>query len=215
MQGGEKPFPLTDTRFNEQGGRFSPDSRWITYSSDESGKPEIYVRPFPGPGSRPPISSGGGVAPQWSGDGKKIYYVTSGWRLMETAVKSSGRSIQAGMPRILFSIPREVVHCPPGPFPEEPLVFHVDSPVVVLMCFVVIALGIFGATMRYFRIVGKPEVIPADCARPHPAVEDKIEVCPRWFPELLPVNRFSFQSRRSTSPDREGSREEDVYGRVL
>jgi eukaryotic-like serine/threonine-protein kinase len=47
MKGGKQPFSLTDTRFNEQGGRFSPDGRWIAYSSDESGKPEIYVRPFP------------------------------------------------------------------------------------------------------------------------------------------------------------------------
>jgi Tol biopolymer transport system component len=135
MKGGKQPFSLTDTRFNEQGGRFSPDGRWIAYSSDESGKPEIYVRPFPGPGSRSPISSGGGTAPRWSWNGNKIYYVTPGWRLMETAVKSSGSSIQAGTSRTLFSIPRDSEYevLAPGKFLVNQQVGQWAGPVVVML----------------------------------------------------------------------------------
>jgi Tol biopolymer transport system component len=54
--------------------RFSPDGRWLAYSSDESGQDEVYVRPFPGPGGRVQISADGGTEPVWSPDGKKVFY---------------------------------------------------------------------------------------------------------------------------------------------
>lgn len=52
----------------------SPDSRWIAYQSDETGKNEVYVRPFPGPGGRVQISTGGGIEPRWPGDGAHVVY---------------------------------------------------------------------------------------------------------------------------------------------
>src|SRR5262249_31893724 len=55
-----KSFPIAQTDFEENGARFSPDSRWIVYTSTESGRTEIYVQPFPGPGNRVPVSSNGG-----------------------------------------------------------------------------------------------------------------------------------------------------------
>jgi Tol biopolymer transport system component len=84
MEGDLKSFSLTDSGFDERDGRFSPDGRWIAYSSDVSGKREIYVRSFPGPSREWHISSGGGQSPRWSDDGKTIYCLTLDWKLTET-----------------------------------------------------------------------------------------------------------------------------------
>ena len=97
---------MTHTRFDEREGRFSPDGHWIAYSSDVSGKREIYVRSFPGPSGEWQISSGGGKSPKWSDDGTKIYYLTLDWMLMEIPVKM-GAEVQVGTPRSLFSLSRD------------------------------------------------------------------------------------------------------------
>ncbi len=76
---GAKPWVATD--FDEGSPRFSPDGKWVAYVSDESSSQEVYVRPFPGPGGRVQISSGGGGEPSWSRDGRRIFY-RSGIRLM-------------------------------------------------------------------------------------------------------------------------------------
>jgi Tol biopolymer transport system component len=59
----------------ETGPRFSPDGKWLAYSSDESGPRQVYVTPFPGPGPRHQVSVDGGQEPVWSPDGKRLYYV--------------------------------------------------------------------------------------------------------------------------------------------
>jgi serine/threonine protein kinase len=66
--------PLLNMPFNELSARLSPDGRWLAYSSDETGRYEVYVQPFPGPGARVQISSDGGVQPCWSPDGSKLFY---------------------------------------------------------------------------------------------------------------------------------------------
>jgi Tol biopolymer transport system component/tRNA A-37 threonylcarbamoyl transferase component Bud32 len=73
--------PFVSGSFNAWGGRFSPSGKWVAYVSDESSRPEIYVRPFPGPGGRTQVSTAGGMEPFWSRDGKSVYYA-SGTRLM-------------------------------------------------------------------------------------------------------------------------------------
>ena len=100
------PSPLTETPFDEQEGRFSPDGRWIVYSSDESGAREIYVRSFSGPARQYRVSWGGGRLPQWSPDGKRMYYLTPSEKLMEVSVRL-GAAFRAGPPRFLFAIPGE------------------------------------------------------------------------------------------------------------
>ena len=65
---------VATTPFTEFAPRFSPDGRWIAYTSNESGTFQVYVRPFPGPGAQFPVSVGGGGAPVWSRDGRKIFY---------------------------------------------------------------------------------------------------------------------------------------------
>ena len=106
MEDDRKPFPLTQTRFDEREGRFSPDGHWIAYRSDESGKREIYIRSFPGPSGKWRISSGGGQSPKWSDDGKKIYYLTLDWKLMVVPV-TMGATVQVGAPRFLFSLSKD------------------------------------------------------------------------------------------------------------
>ena len=74
MDGDRTPTPYLVTEFDELSPRFSPDGRWVVYVSSESGRDEVYVRPFPGPGGRTLISSEGGVEPLWARDGKRIVY---------------------------------------------------------------------------------------------------------------------------------------------
>ena len=74
MEGDRKPKEFLATEFDELAARFSPDGRWVAYVSSESGRDEVYVRPFPGPGGRVLVSSGGGGEPLWSRDGKRIFY---------------------------------------------------------------------------------------------------------------------------------------------
>jgi serine/threonine-protein kinase len=72
---GEKAAtPIVNGPFNEFGAVFSPDGRWLAYVSEESGRREVYVRPYPGPGTSLQISSGGGDQPRWSRDGKELFF---------------------------------------------------------------------------------------------------------------------------------------------
>ncbi|MGI8783533.1 MAG: protein kinase domain-containing protein [Acidobacteriota bacterium] len=99
--GDRKPFPFLQSEFVESQGQFSPDGRWIAYMSDETGKPEVYVQPFPASGGKWPVSSEGGAQPRWRRDGKELFYIASDGKLMAVEVKS-GPVFQAGVPRFLF-----------------------------------------------------------------------------------------------------------------
>ncbi|HEY8713252.1 MAG TPA: hypothetical protein VIM68_10285, partial [Thermoanaerobaculia bacterium] len=90
------------TPFNELGGSFSPDGRWIAYQSDESGKSQIYVLPVTGNGGKWQISTEGGNRALWSRDGKQIFYVSPDWKLMAVDVAAHGDTFEAGVPRVLF-----------------------------------------------------------------------------------------------------------------
>ena len=79
LEGGpetRKPHVFLQTPFTEVGGLVSPDGRWVTYRSNESGRDEVYVRPFPGPGGKWQISTGGVIAPAWSPKGNELFYRT-------------------------------------------------------------------------------------------------------------------------------------------
>jgi serine/threonine-protein kinase len=96
-----KPTTLINTQFNEFGASASPDGRWLAYQSNESGRPEIYVRELAGAGGRWPISKGGGEEPRWSPDGKELYYRING-QLIAVAVETRS-SFQAGTSNSLFN----------------------------------------------------------------------------------------------------------------
>jgi len=99
-----EPRPFLATQFEENGARFSPDVRWITYVSDESGRDEVYVRPFPGPGGKWQVSAGGGEAPRWSGDGRRLLFVQEG-TVLEASVTADGAALQVGRPEKVVGLP--------------------------------------------------------------------------------------------------------------
>jgi serine/threonine-protein kinase len=75
--GDRQPRPLVQTRFADAYPDLSPDGRWLAYSSDESGRTEVYVQPYPGPGSRQQVSANEGTGPAWSRDGRELFYTTT------------------------------------------------------------------------------------------------------------------------------------------
>ena len=106
VSGDKKPFPFLKTPFEERDGQFFPDGKWIAYQSNESGRFEIYVQPFPGPGGKFQISSNGGAQPRWNKNGKEIFYVSLDSKMMAVPVKVSpdGQSLETGTPAALFPV---------------------------------------------------------------------------------------------------------------
>jgi Tol biopolymer transport system component len=101
------PAPFANTEFSESAGQFSPDTYWIAYASDESGRSEIYVQPFPTPpegGSKVSISRDGGSQPRWRRDGKELFYLSFDGKLMAVDV-TQGRVLKVGTPKPLFQAP--------------------------------------------------------------------------------------------------------------
>jgi len=80
---------------------FSPDGRFLAYQSNESGRSEVYVQSFPGPGGKWQISTSGGREPQWRADGKELYYRAPDQRLMAVEIQA-GSGFTAGVPQPLF-----------------------------------------------------------------------------------------------------------------
>jgi len=104
LTGDRKPFQFLQTEFTEANGQFSPDGRWIAYSSDESGRNEIYVMPFPGPGGKRQISTSGGSHPKWRGAGREIFYLAPDNKLMAAEVSGQGATLEVGAVRSLFEV---------------------------------------------------------------------------------------------------------------
>ena len=104
MRGGGKPRPVVQTSASERFAQFSPDGKWIAYQSDESGREEVYLQPFPGPGGRSTMSTDGGVQVRWRPDGKELFYIALDGRLMAvpTQLSADGHTVEAGAPAALF-----------------------------------------------------------------------------------------------------------------
>jgi Tol biopolymer transport system component len=92
--------PFLQTAFVESYAAFDPSGKFLAYVSTESGRAEVYVRPFPGPGAKWPVSSGGGTEPVWSRDGRELFY-RQGPRLMVVPIRG-GESLATGAPQLLF-----------------------------------------------------------------------------------------------------------------
>jgi Tol biopolymer transport system component/predicted Ser/Thr protein kinase len=99
--GASKPTPFIEGPFTEVLPVFSPDARYVAYMSNESGRFEVYVQQFPGPGGKWQVSAGGGLEPHWSADGKTIYFRSLDQKLMAAAV-DAGATFTAGVPQPLF-----------------------------------------------------------------------------------------------------------------
>jgi len=98
-----KAQPFLRTAFNEAAPQFSPDGRWIAYASDESGRFEVYVQPYPGPGGKWQVSTEGGTEPVWNRNGRELFY-RSGDKMMAVDVTTQP-SFVAGKSRMLFQGP--------------------------------------------------------------------------------------------------------------
>ena len=112
--GDRKPWVFLKTSFRELYGRFSPDGRWVAYQSNESGRMEIYIRPFAAPAAAGAtgqaaapsgqwqVSTAGGVEPVWRHDGKELYYVGPNGEMMAAPITTSGTTLKPGAPVALF-----------------------------------------------------------------------------------------------------------------
>ena len=105
LEGDHKPWPFAQTKFMERQSRFSPDGHWIAYASDESGRDEVYVQPFPGPGGKLQVSTEGGNWPVWARDGRDLFYL-SGTKMMSVSITVH--------PNLIVSAPRFVVEVSPS-----------------------------------------------------------------------------------------------------
>ena len=109
FSGERKPFPVVQSQFNVGPGDFSPDGRWLVYVSTESGRPEAYVAPFPGPGGKTRVSTNGlgdplgGGAPLWRG--QEIFYADPGGNVMAASVRTTGTAVEIGEVHSLFRLP--------------------------------------------------------------------------------------------------------------
>jgi serine/threonine protein kinase/Tol biopolymer transport system component len=104
LSGDRKPYPFIEGPFFELAGRFSPNGRWVAYNSNESGRSEVYVVPFPGRGARTLISTGGGDNARWRRDGKEIFYLERN-TLMAAGVAANGSRLEVGTVQRLFDVP--------------------------------------------------------------------------------------------------------------
>jgi DNA-binding winged helix-turn-helix (wHTH) protein/Tol biopolymer transport system component len=114
LGGDRKPRAFLRTKFDEKYGRFSPDSRWVAYTSNESGKSEVYIRAFTDPAAGVgevrnetgwQVSTEGGLFPAWRHDGKELYWVGPGGRIMAAPIVSKGRALDPGPAIVLFQAP--------------------------------------------------------------------------------------------------------------
>ena len=103
MDGEREPREFLVTEFNERGPRFSPDGHWIAYHSDETGRWEVYVTPFPGPGRKWQISAAGGTYVRWLPGGDGIVYQKPEGGLVLTEIDGRGDVLAVGPSRDLLA----------------------------------------------------------------------------------------------------------------
>ena len=103
MEGDRKPRLFLESRFNLSHPEFSPDGRWIAYLSNESGTSAVYVQPYPGPGEKIRISTGGGTEPIWSPNGRELLYRPLTHQVFSSAIRSLS-PFRADTPRLLFEL---------------------------------------------------------------------------------------------------------------
>jgi Tol biopolymer transport system component len=112
MEGDRKPWVFLKTSFTERNGQFSPDGRWVAYESNESGRNEIYIRPFAAPAASGAaanaaagqwqVSTAGGIFPRWRPDGKELYYIGPNGEMMAAPITATGTTLEPGAPVALF-----------------------------------------------------------------------------------------------------------------
>ena len=102
LSDGGRPFPFLQTPFDERAGTVSPNGRWIAYVSNELGRDEIYVRPFPQGAGKWQVSTAGGTQPRWRSNGSELFYLADDRKLMAVEVKTETAAFVSGTPNGLF-----------------------------------------------------------------------------------------------------------------
>ena len=106
LAGDRTARPLLNSPANEAWAELSPDGKWLAYGADWSGRFEVYVQPFPGPGPREQVSFGGGDSPLWSRSGRELFFLTPGDApgtvRMNAVDVTIGTAFTSGKPRVLF-----------------------------------------------------------------------------------------------------------------
>jgi hypothetical protein len=103
LAGKSEPYPVVRTAADEHYGTLSPDGRWLTYISNETGAYEVYVESFPATGFKRQVSTQGGFEPQWRRDGKELFYLAPNQTLMAVGVKSNPTTLEVSPPEALFA----------------------------------------------------------------------------------------------------------------
>jgi eukaryotic-like serine/threonine-protein kinase len=105
LDGSARSMPIVKTDAEDTYAQFSPDGKWIVFESNKTGRPEVFVRAFPGPGAESQVSVRGGAQARWAPNGKELFYITLDGRLMSVQLKPSpdGQAIEAAAPVPLFT----------------------------------------------------------------------------------------------------------------
>jgi dipeptidyl aminopeptidase/acylaminoacyl peptidase len=107
LDGDRKPWPFVRSRFEEWGSRFSPDSAWLAFVSDDSGTSEVYLAPLRGSGAKTRVSTGGGVSPRWRRDGRELFYLSGDGRTVMSVPIDLTPTLRVGTPVRLFTTAAE------------------------------------------------------------------------------------------------------------
>jgi dipeptidyl aminopeptidase/acylaminoacyl peptidase len=102
LHGDRQPIPVAATRFLERDGQFSPDGKWIAYTSDESGEPQVYLQQFPEAQHKMQVSTAGGGMARWRRDGRELFYIALDDRLMAVTLREGRDWLDALAPVPLF-----------------------------------------------------------------------------------------------------------------
>lgn len=94
--------PVLDSPFEESSAKFSPDGKWIAYVSDETQKPQVYIRSFPDGATKIRVSTAGGDEPEWRRDGHELFYLAPDSTLMAVGVRENGNTVSVDVPQPLF-----------------------------------------------------------------------------------------------------------------
>jgi Tol biopolymer transport system component len=103
VDGSAPPKMVVNTRFSERLGALSPDGRFLAYTSNETGQPEVYVVNFPDVSEKWPVSAGGGTKPRWRGDGGELFFLSGSSALMSVTIKT-GTGFAPSVPQRLFAL---------------------------------------------------------------------------------------------------------------
>jgi len=104
MTGARTPAPLLQSPFAERHAQFSPDGRWVAFTSNETGRDDVYVQSFPDAAARRMVSSGGGAYPRWGSGGRELWYRAADGRLTTIPVRFVGSAVELGTPSAVMRL---------------------------------------------------------------------------------------------------------------